>query len=312
MLKNYIQSPIFYMGNKYRLLPKIEPLFPTNIKNFYDLFGGSGCVSANVEAENIYYNELNDNIVNLHKMFLEFDADYINNAIMDYIKRYELNTPGTDIRQNVPEVEAVRDDYNEKYLNFREAYNKSDKPILMLYALTFYSFSNLIRFNSKNEFNMPYGNRCYTSEHKKIIDLWCNTIKNKNIIISNKDAFDILENTEFTKDDFIYDDPPYSQTMAIYNEQRAFGGWGIEDDYKLFDYLEKLNAKGVKWGLSNVFKNKDFTNQHLIDWCEKNNWTVRHLDFTYSSLGKGNAHSDEVYICNYIPPIPEFKQTKLF
>lgn len=63
--------------------------------------------------------------------------------------------------------------------------------------------------------------------------------------------------------------------------------------------LEKLNKKGIKWGMSNVFKNKTLVNEHLIKWCKKNNWNVYYLNKTYSALGKGNANSDEVYICNY-------------
>lgn len=58
--------------------------------------------------------------------------------------------------------------------------------------------------------------------------------------------------------------------------------------------------KGVKWGMSNVFVNKGNVNEHLIKWCEENNWHVYHLNKTYSALGKGNANSDEVYICNYL------------
>lgn len=56
------KSPIFYMGNKYKLLPQLLPLFPKNINRFYDLFGGSGCVSGNVEANKIIYNELDIHI----------------------------------------------------------------------------------------------------------------------------------------------------------------------------------------------------------------------------------------------------------
>lgn len=59
------KSPIFYMGNKYKLLPQLLPLFPKNINRFYDLFGGSGCVSGNVEASMVIYNELNENICDL-------------------------------------------------------------------------------------------------------------------------------------------------------------------------------------------------------------------------------------------------------
>ena len=41
----YLESPIFYMGNKYKLLKQLIPLFPKQCDTFLDLFGGSGVVS---------------------------------------------------------------------------------------------------------------------------------------------------------------------------------------------------------------------------------------------------------------------------
>lgn len=40
-------SPIFYMGNKYKLLKQILPLFPETCRVFIDAFGGSGVVTMN-------------------------------------------------------------------------------------------------------------------------------------------------------------------------------------------------------------------------------------------------------------------------
>ena len=305
----YIKSPIFYMGNKYKLLPQLIPLFPKNIDTFYDLFGGSGCMSGNIKAKKTIYNEINENIVNLYKLFLKYTPEEIDSTIRNYIEKYNLNKEGTDVRQNNLDIKKIRDFYNERYLEFRKAYNESDRDYLMLYTLTFYSFSNLIRFNSKSDFNMPYGNRCYCEKHYQQMKDWYELIKDKNIEIKQENAFDILQDTIFNKNDFIYLDPPYSNTLAIYNEKRAFGGWTIEDDKKLFVILEKLNKYGIKWGISNVFKNKNYVNEHLIKWCEEHNWNVHHLNFTYSSLGKGNSNSDEVYICNYNV---EDKQLNLF
>ena len=298
MNNTYAKSPIFYMGNKYRLLPQLMSLFPQDINCFYDIFGGSGVVSANINSKNIIYNEFNENIINIYKLFLKYTPEEINTKINNYIKEYDLNREGTDIRQNNPNVAEERAYYNKNYIRFRKAYNESQRDYIMLYTLTFYSFSNLIRFNQKNEFNMPYGNRCYCNKHYEIIKNWNEVIKNKNIIVKNENAFDILENEKFANNDFIYLDPPYSNTMAIYNEKRAFGGWTVEDDIELFKVLDELDAKGIKWGLSNVFKNKDIVNSHLIEWSKKYN--VEHLNINYSSLGKGNAHTDEVYVYNYL------------
>ena len=297
---NYIKSPIFYMGNKYDLLEQLIPLFPKNINTFYDLFGGSGVMTLNVFAYIYIYNELNDNIYNLFKMFKEHSSQEIIDRIKYNIKKYNLNEEGTDVRQNEPDILEIREYYNKKYLNFRREYNKQkERNILDLFTLTFYSFSNLIRFNSKNQFNMPYGNRCFCKFHADMIKVWCDYVHKRNIKICNENAFDILKETNFNENDFIYLDPPYSNTLAIYNEKRAFGGWTIKNDLELFQILEELDKKNIKWGLSNVFENKETKNQHLIDWCNKNNWYVFHLDKNYASLGKGNANSDEVYITNY-------------
>lgn len=298
-MSKYVKSPIFYMGNKYKLLNQLLPLFPKNINSFYDVFGGSGCISGNADGNKIIYNEINDNIVNIFRLFLKYTPEELDTNIKRYIEKYNLNREGENVKQNDPTTEKVRSFYNNNYIKFRSKYNESNRDYMMLYTLTFYSFSNLIRFNSKNEFNMPFGNRCYCKKHKEQIDSWCNLIKNKNIVVSQKDAFDILQDTIFNHDDFIYLDPPYSNTLAIYNEKSTFGGWTIEDDKRLFVILEKLDKCGIKWGMSNVFVNKGNENTHLMKWCDDNNWNVYHLTKTYSALGKGNANSDEVYICNY-------------
>lgn len=295
---NYIKSPIFYMGNKYDLMNQLMPLFPKSIDTLYDLFGGSAVVSLNVESNKTIYNELNENVYNLIQLFKNNNSKDLINHLKGRQIQFNLFDGKIDIRINKENQKEIRKKYERNYLNFRKYYNET-KNIKDLYTLTFYSFCNLLRFNKKSEFNMSFGFRSYTEKYdNRIIDA-CDTLKNKNIIFKNENAFNILQDTIFNKDDFIYLDPPYSNTTAIYNEKRAFGGWTIEDDCKLFDILEELNKKGIKWGLSNVFRNKGIENKHLIEWCDKNKWNVNHLNKNYASLGKGNAKSDEVFICNY-------------
>lgn len=293
---NIIKSPIFYMGNKYRLLPKLLKLFPKECDIFVDLFGGSGCVSGNYFGKNLtIYNELNPNIYNLCKMFTELDADKIISHIKTNIEKWNLgyNTLNDkDIKTNI---------YRENYIKFRDFYNHSERDILDLYTLIFYSFSNLLRFNSESEFNMPWGIRCFTQDHEWLIINWCNRIKDKNLLFYNDDYKITLSKIKdnLTTNSFVYLDPPYLQTMAVYNESHAFGGWGIDNDYELFSELDNLTKLGVKWGLSNVFTNRGKENTHLKEWCTKNGYFIHHLDIDYAALGKGKADSDEVYICNY-------------
>ena len=122
----------------------------------------------------------------------------------------------------------------------------------------------------------------------------------KNVKILNLNVFD-LDFEKLTENDFVYMDPPYLNTTAVYNEKKkAFGGWSLEDDYKLFSLLEELNRKGIKWGMSNVFENRGIKNEHLIKWCENKGWYVYHLNRNYNPFSRGNSNNDEVYICNYI------------
>lgn len=87
--------------------------------------------------------------------------------------------------------------------------------------------------------------------------------------------------------------------MAVYNEQKAFGGWTIQDDEKLFKELDRITKLGVKWAMSNVLENKGKKNDHIEDWAKRNGYKIIELNMNYSALGKGSANSKEVLILNY-------------
>jgi DNA adenine methylase Dam len=307
-----IKSPIFYMGNKYDLMQNLLMYFPKKeeVNLFIDLFGGSGVVSINVPYNNVIYNEINNNIVELFKMLIETPYHKIIEHIYERMNQFDLPKQGTDIRQNVKGVEIKRKQANESYLKYRKFYNDNEKNYLDLYALTYFSFCNLIRFNKKNEFNMPFGNRTFTKEHEIEIELFHRTMVKKDVEILNEDSIEYLKSIKSNVGQFIYLDPPYLNTMAIYNENRAFGGWNIEHDYKMFKELDRLNALGIKWALSNVLENKGIRNTHLEKWALEKGYTI--IDFEnkqYASLGKGNAKSQEVLIINYKAP---FERISIF
>lgn len=285
MEKNkYIFSPIYYMGNKYKLLKYILPLFPDNIENFYDLFGGSGVVSINVSAKNKYYNEINENVYNLFKMFQENKPEQLDEYISSKIKEFNIKHFSKNYKEHIDEQKA--------YYDFRDYYNSQEvKDYRDLYILICYSMNHLMRFNRKNEFNAPIGStQRYIKEY--IYNAY-EPMKQVNISCQHYKEVQIKENC------FVYCDPPYFNTLAVYNENEACGGWTIKDDLELFEYLEQLDKRNIKFGLSNVFENRGKTNEHLIEWCNKNNWKVYHLDRNYNPFSKGNSNNDEVYITNY-------------
>lgn len=295
----FVKSPIHYMGNKYDLLPYLIEQFPkTNeVTTFYDVFGGSGTVSLNVQYDKIIYNELDSKIVDILIMIKNTNPKELIRHINNRAREFQLNQEGTDSRQIISEVEEIRNYYTEKYQNFRDYYNKQEsKDLKDLFALSFWSFCNLMRFNSNNEFNTPYGNRCFTKTDAVLICEAHKVLKNKNIKICNNNAFDILKGITENNNQFLYFDPPYQNSNAIYNEK----GWGYEDDEKLFNELDRLTKLGIKWAYSNVLSIKGKDNNHIEQWVNKNGYII--IDFEqkqYSSIGKGNSEAREVLIINY-------------
>lgn len=296
MNKEVYKSPIFYMGNKERLIKKgLIDLFPKDINVFCDLFCGSGVVSMNVQAKHYLVNDYNSTIIGLLRYFKDNDADDIIAKIKDTIATHNI-LKGFN-KRDPNETEEYKELAKANYNKFRDYYNHVDKSILNLYVLSYYCNNNNIRFNKSGEFNMPIGNQYFNldTHSKKIID-GCNFFRKDNVHLVNSD-YSKINLQHLTNRDFVYLDPPYTNTLAIYNEQQ---GWGIEDDYKLFVLCDNLTSRGIKWAMSNVFENKGATNQHLIDWVNKNGYNVHHFDdFTYVSCGKGNAKTDEVLITNY-------------
>ncbi len=282
------------MGNKKRLIQKgLIELFPKNIDTFYDLFGGSGVVALNTNANKYILNELDANIYSLYTILKENNPKDIINHIESRVDEYDLPRKSTHSSKTSKEE---RDFYKEHYMKFRDDYNKSKNP-LDLFILMNYCMSQTIRFNNKGEFNMPFGSDRFIKEkHSQRFVDFHNLLNQDNFKITNKSYIE-FNPALFNEKDFIYLDPPYLNTVATYNEN---GKWDNDRQNELLDYCLYIIKSGRRFAMSNVFKNRDFVNTDLINWCEDNNLNVYSFEgFNYSNFGKANSESKEVLIMNY-------------
>ena len=283
-MSRYIKSPLNYTGGKYKILKYILPCFPESIRTFVDLFGGGFNVGINVDAKKIIYNDHNIFLPQMFELFKKEGTSIINN-IYPKIKEYGLS------QENV-----------EGYLRLRKEYNHT-KNILDLFILTCYSFNHQIRFNSKHEFNTPFGkNRSeYNKNTEENLINFIKALQSKNIEFYSKD-FTFLYGYELDKNDFVYCDPPYLISNASYNDgKRGFKNWGADEETQLLDLLDYLDYKGVKFALSNVLVHKGMTNEKLIEWSKRYN--VKHIEKSYNNSSYQRKNKDketqEVLICNY-------------
>lgn len=300
-----IESPLNYTGGKYKLLDQLLSHFPKNINNFYDIFCGGCNVGCNVNAKAIYFNDSNKLLINLFKTFKNHTIKYSLNRIDKLIKEYGLS----DIKEFGYEFYGCSSSsglasYNrESYKKLRKDFNALKKKnadyYYMFYLLIVFGFNNQIRFNSKGHFNLPVGKRDFNNKMRTKLINFVNSLKERNTIFSSEDFLN-LPFERLTSDDFVYADPPYLITCAAYNES---GGWTEKDEVRLLQTLDLLNAKKIRFALSNVLENKGKINYLLKEWLSKNHtFKVIHLNYDYSNSNyhcKKNTKTDEVLIINY-------------
>lgn len=130
----------------------------------------------------------------------------------------------------------------------------------------------MFRYNSKNEFNVPYGGMAYNKVNfkEKIIYL-----KNKNLIIFLKKAeiftldFEkFLNRFHFNENDFIFLDPPYDSEFSTY----ATNEFSKQDQIRLANFLKRTYAKFMV-----VIKETDF----IKDLYKKSGFKIRSVDKRY-------------------------------
>ena len=295
------RSPLFYVGDKYKLMSQLDNLFPKEINNFYEPFVGGGTVFLNVQAKKYFLNDIDKNLMNIHKFLIKnsFSQNKFFKNVEKTIKKYNLShSYKKDI---VPEFlkKSFKKTYYAKfnkagYESLKKQVNKNKKnDPLVLYILLIYGFNRMLRFNGGGKFNLPVGNVDFNKNVFNALNDYFSFVQNKNINITTKDFKKFLNKKRFFKNDFIYLDPPYLITGSEYNKL-----WdeSLEVDLlSLIDYLDKIN---VKFALSNVTHYNEKKNNLLIKWMKKYN--VHKIESNYISYhNNGKKVLKEVLITNY-------------
>lgn len=281
----YIKSPLNYTGGKFKILEPVFQAFPKNIGTFVDVFAGGFNVGINAEAKRIICNDQITYLIELFKLFQKTEIDELLSNIKGLIQKYGLT------QQNTEGYYALRSDYNQT------------KDLTQLFVLTCYAFNHQIRFNNSHEFNSPFGrNRSsFNGNIEKNLTQFCEALHKKNIEFSNLD-FTELDYSGLGKEDLVYCDPPYLISTGNYNDgNRGFKDWKEKEERQLLDLLDDLNAKGIRFALSNVLYHKGLSNDLLIEWSKK--YHIHYIDKTYSNCNyqfkERNAVTVEVLITNY-------------
>ena len=301
MKKQILRSPLFYVGDKYKLMKEISTYFPANIDKFVEPFVGGGSVFMNAEAEQFCLNDIDSYIIGLHK-YLCKAANRKKAFIVDLeaiIKGYGLsysykedNIP-TELKRRYKKTYFAK--YNkEAYEQMRSDFNKSSKDNMsILYLLLIYGFNRMLRFNKSGDFNLPVGNVDFNSNVVSALEDYFQEVKNKNPKWYNLDYKVFLKKIKLSENDFIYLDPPYLITFSEYNKL-----WNEQDEIELLRLLDELNERNIRFAISNVTHYKDRQNDIFIEWAQK--YHIHSIKSNYISYHDNSIKQfNEVLITNY-------------
>ncbi len=310
--RKFRRSPLFYVGDKYKLLNEIVHLFPKSINRFFEPFVGGGSVFLNVLANEYVLNDKDKYLIELHKLLLNFR----NNNKEFFKKLYEIiNYYGfsQSFKKDIVPIELKKKFPKTYYARFnKEAFEKlkkdfneeKERDYFKLFVLLIYGFNRMLRFNSNGNFNLPVGNVDFNSNVVNALYDYFLFTKNKKIKFYNFDYLEFLNFQEFKVDDFIYFDPPYLITNSEYNKY-----WTVKDEENLINFLDSLNQKKIKFAISNVIRYKERHNSVFENWSKKYN--TFEIKSNYISYHDNSLKEMlEVLVTNYIPKIDS--QEKLF
>lgn len=248
-----------WVGGKGRMIKDIFPLFPPEIRNYYEPFLGGGSVLIKflklvraghiVVNEKIYANDFNPVLVFCYKNIQKFP-----NKVTDELDKLLFRLEENKIiwpfkKRTLSNRESfyfiVRNEYNK--MNDKEKNTTKGSAYFIFLNKT--GFNGLLHFNLKGEFNTSVGliNKPVNIDTHNILML--NKLF-KHVIFSCTSYENILEKT--IEGDLVYMDPPYvpeGDTISYVGYTKD--GFDTEDHNKIVEWSYKLSIKKTMFVASN-------------------------------------------------------------
>ena len=214
---------------------------------------------------------------------------------MKELERIKNLLPDNDILDNIET--ALKSAF---YMHFRHIYNNTKKykinsafkSAIFLFIRNF-AYSGMFRYNTKGEFNVPYGGIAYNRKNfqKKVDYLKTKELKSllDNTTIENEDFEVFFEKHKPSKNDFVFLDPPYDSEFSTYAKNK----FTRKDQERLAKYL--INKCNAKWMM--IIKNTDF----IFELYNGKGLNIQSFDKTYlvSFMNRNDKNVEHLLITNY-------------
>lgn len=219
---------IKYRGGKSKEISNFIQFVPKDYDRYVEPFLGGAALYFYLEPHSALINDINSKLINFYisvrnnfevirKELTSLELTYTTNQI-EYEKLKEKDISSLYIEnKNESLYYVLRDMFNGKI-------EKKYSDASLYYFINKTSYSGMLRFNSKGEFNVPFGR--YKNFNTKFVSEAHSELLNR-AEITNTDYSEVFDRC--TVNDFIFLDPPYDCIFTDYGniEQNDF----TEDDH---------------------------------------------------------------------------------
>lgn len=213
-----------WAGSKRAIVPTLQAHMPTTYNDYWEPFAGGASLflSLGIDGKRAHLSDLNDDLMTTYK------------AVRS--RRLQL----------MERLDALNEDWSqEAYYAIRSQHHLTDpveRAARFLY-LNKYSYNGLVRYNSRGEFNTPWGHKLnqvalYDADNLKEVAA---ALRGADIATRPYEAI------EPAAGDFVYFDPPYHKTFTGYQKD----GFGEDAQERLAEFCRQLDDAGILFMLSN-------------------------------------------------------------
>lgn len=232
-----------YRGGKSKEIHHIEKHIPDFNGRYIEPFFGGGALFFHLEPKKAIINDINSKLMDFYKG-VKSDFDNLKDELLKIEKMYKINRQKFEELKAKTPNERVADNNETLYYQIRDMFNdlaeKKYSDALLYFFINKTAYSGMIRYNSKGEFNVPYGR-----------------YKNLNTSLVTKKHSQLLANTEIynfdykaifemaNEDDFIFLDPPYDCVFSDYGNVEYKGGFNEKSHTELAKAYKELMSKAL-------------------------------------------------------------------
>ena len=242
--KNPIMKPMIkYRGGKTKELPRIMQHIPGYYGRYIEPFLGGGAVFFQIEPQQAIINDINTPLMSFYRGVR--DNYQVLRQELDAIEAlYTNNRAAFDkLKAQYPD-ERVEDKNEVLYYKIRDMFNnlaeKEYSDALLYYFINKTSYSGMIRYNSRGEFNVPFGR--YKNINTSLIKE-CHSELLQRAELFNLDYSEIFDMSQ--EGDFMFLDPPYDCIFSDYGNEEYRDGFNEDSHRQLAQDFRNLGCMAM-------------------------------------------------------------------